>query len=206
VRAPGWPVVLVDGAVRVRPLSRRDARAWCQARARNAAWLAPWESTVPDVSRTSTGHADRATYRYMLRSSLKQAKAGQLLPLAVDYQGRFAGQITVSAITRAALHSATIGYWVDQAVAGRGVMPTAVALVVDHCFRAAGLHRVELNVRPENHRSRRLAEKLGFRNEGLRLRYLHIDGAWRDHECYAMTVEDAPDGVLRGYKQRQANQ
>jgi len=68
------------------------------------------------------------------------------------------------------------------------------------------LHRVELNIRPENTRSRRVAEKLGFRDEGLRLRYLHIDRGWRDHLCYALTVEEVPRGVLRGYRASQAAQ
>ena len=63
-------------------------------------------------------------------------------------------------------------------------------MAIDHCFFVVGLHRVEASIRPENHASRRVVEKLGFREEGLRRRYLHIDGAWRDHLCYALTVED----------------
>jgi ribosomal-protein-alanine N-acetyltransferase len=59
-----------------------------------------------------------------------------------------------------------------------------------------GLHRVEICIRPENRNSRRVVEKLGFREEGLRPRFLHIDGAWRDHLCYALSVEDVPGGVL----------
>ena len=58
------------------------------------------------------------------------------------------------------------------------------------------LHRIEANIRPENHASRRVVEKLGFREEGMRRRHLHIDGAWRDHLCYAVTIEDAPGGLL----------
>jgi ribosomal-protein-alanine N-acetyltransferase len=70
-------------------------------------------------------------------------------------------------------------------------------MVVDHCFGAVGLHRVEANVRPENAASRRVVEKLGFREEGLHQRYLYIDGGWRDHISYAVTREDVPDGMLR---------
>jgi [ribosomal protein S5]-alanine N-acetyltransferase len=55
---------------------------------------------------------------------------------------------------------------------------------------------VEASIRPENQASRRVVEKLGFREEGLRRRYLHIDGAWRDHLCYALTVEDVTGGLL----------
>ena len=75
-------------------------------------------------------------------------------------------------------------------------------MAMDHCFFVVGLHRVEASIRPENHASRRVVEKLGFREEGLRRRYLHIDGAWRDHLCYALTIEDVagaccPAGAVR---------
>ena len=102
---------------------------------------------------------------------------------------------------RGSARSAQIGYWVDKRVAGRGVIPTAVALAVDHCFFTVGLHRLEANIRPENTASRRVVEKLGFREEGIRRRHLHIDGAWRDHICYALTVEDVPGGPLAGRTQ-----
>src|SRR3954469_271435 len=195
----GWPVELSQGAVRLRPLRRRDARVWCETRRRNVEWLAPWEATLPHVASGGVEAADAATYRAMLRLLRRQARTGVALPFAIDVDGRLSGQLTVSSVVRGSLQSASIGYWVDQAVAGRGVAPTAVALAVDHCFAAVGLHRVELNVRPENTRSRRVAEKLGFREEGLRLRYLHIDRERRDHICFALTVEDVPEGLLRRY-------
>ena len=81
-------------------------------------------------------------------------------------------------------------------VAGRGVMPTAVALVIDHCFRSAGLHRIEIAIRPENSNSLRVVEKLGIREVGYAPRFLHIDGGWRDHRLYAITVEECPEGML----------
>ena len=96
--------------------------------------------------------------------------------------------------------SAQVGYWIDEAYAGRNLTPTAVAIAVDHCFFVVGLHRIEASIRPENDASRRVVEKLGFREEGLRRRYLHIDGAWRDHLCYALTVEDVPGGLLRRWR------
>ncbi|NUP47064.1 MAG: GNAT family N-acetyltransferase [Catenulispora sp.] len=109
---------------------------------------------------------------------------------------RLVGQLTVSSITWGSLRSANIGYWVDEACAGRGITPTAVALAVDHCFGPAALHRVEVCIRPENAASLRVVHKLGFRAEGLRRAYLHIDGAWRDHEAFALTAEDVPEGLL----------
>jgi ribosomal-protein-alanine N-acetyltransferase len=71
-----------------------------------------------------------------------------------------------------------------------------VALVTDHCFRNLGLHRMEINIRPENGPSLRVVEKLGFRAEGYRPRYLHINGAWADHRSFALTSEEVPEGLL----------
>ncbi|MFL6114493.1 MAG: GNAT family N-acetyltransferase [Catenulispora sp.] len=113
---------------------------------------------------------------------------------------RLVGQLTVSSITWGSLRSANIGYWVDEACAGRGITPTAVALAVDHCFATAGLHRIEVCIRPENAASLRVVHKLGFRPEGLRRAYLHIDGGWRDHEAFALTAEDVPEGLLARWR------
>ena len=70
------------------------------------------------------------------------------------------------------------------------MIPTALALAVDHAFGAGGLHRIEVNIRPENTPSRRVVEKLGFREEAYHQRYMHIDGSWRDHLGYALTSEE----------------
>jgi ribosomal-protein-alanine N-acetyltransferase len=195
MRTPGWPVALADGAVGLRPLRTRDATEWVALRRRNADWLARWEATPP-----GSQFAERpslASFAATLRVLRRQARLGETLPFAVTYHDRLAGQLTIGTVVRGSLNSAYAGYWLDEAIAGRGVMPTALALAVDHCFRAVGLHRVEANVRPENAASRRVVEKLGFREEGVRLRYLHIDGAYRDHICYALTAEEVPGGLLR---------
>jgi len=196
--ARGWPVSLADGRVGLRPLRMRDATTWSEVRIRNERWLSPWEGR-PESQLPSTW-AERhspAVFTAMLRSIRKEARAGRTLPLAITYDGRLAGQVTASNIVRGAFDSVAVGYWVDGAIAGRGVLPNALALLVDHCFGEVGLHRIEANIRPENVASRRVVEKLGFRAEGQHLRYLFIDGAWRDHLSFAVTREDVPEGMLR---------
>ena len=198
-RHPGWPVRLADGRVGLRPPRLRDGAAWSALRLRNEAYLAPWEptSTEPWVVRHSVAAWPSA------HGSLKRmARAGLLLPFMITYDEVLVGQLTVNNVVRGALRSAQIGYWVDEAHAGRGIVTTAVALATDHCFGPVGLHRVEVDIRPENARSRRVATKLGFREEGLLVRYLDIDSAWRDHVMYALTVEDVPGGLLRRLHQR----
>ena len=186
----GWPAVLADGVVGLRPIRQRDAPEWREVRRRNARWLAPWEATAPRARMRGD-----ASFRSMVRFMRSEGRAGRMLPFVVTVDDQLVGQLTVGGITGGSLCSAHIGYWVDEAVAGRGVMPTALALATDHCFRSVGLHRVEVNIRPENAASLRVVEKLGFRDEGVRVAFLHIDGAWRDHRTFALTAEDVPRGL-----------
>lgn len=179
------------GSVVLRPLRRSDGEAWSALRSRNHAWLTPWEATAP-----SPTSSPPPTFSGYVRALNTQARAGSALPFAILLDGELVGQLTVASITYGSLCSASIGYWLAESVAGRGVTPTAVALATDHCFATLGLHRVEINVRPENRPSLRVVAKLGFRDEGVRLRYLHIQGAWRDHRSFALTAEEVPGGLL----------
>ena len=194
-KAPGWPVTLEDGRVQIRPLRLRDGASWVEARVRNVDWLREWEATPPGSPAEVTTSA--ATFVTMTRRLRREARQGRGLPFAVLYDGTFVGQLNVSTVVRGSLHSASLGYWIDQRVAGRGIMPTAVALASDHCFWTVGLHRIEVNIRPENVASRRVVEKLGFREEGVRLGFLHIAGDWRDHISYALLRDEAADGLVK---------
>ncbi|CAM5685150.1 hypothetical protein STENM223S_08229 [Streptomyces tendae] len=205
LNTPYWPVELVDGDIVLRPIKLRDQKVWREVNRRNRDWLRPWEATIPPPT-PSGPIAHRPTYRQMVRHLRSEASAGRMLPFVIEYQGRLVGQLTVAGITWGSMCSGHIGYWVDEAVAGRGVVPTSVAMVVDHCFRSVGLHRVEVCIRPENGPSRRVVEKLGFREEGLRPRYLHIDGAWRDHLVFALTAEEVPDGLLARWRRTRARE
>jgi [ribosomal protein S5]-alanine N-acetyltransferase len=195
----GWPAILTEGSIGLRPLRQRDSREWRSVRARNAEWLRPWEATSPEPALDSP-----PTYSAMVRRLRTEAREGRSMPFVVTFGGDLVGQLTVGGISWGSLRSAHIGYWVDQRVAGRGIMPTAVAMATDHCF-ATGLHRIEINIRPENVASRRVVEKLGFRPEGLRPRYLHIDGDWRDHLSFALTVDEVPGGLVARWNASQSS-
>ena len=195
--SPGWPASLVADGIGVRPFRLRDAAVWSETRVRNEEWLSPWEGRQPGLPDTTWPERHSpAAFAAMLRAMRREARAGRSLPFAVVLHGSLVGQVTVANVVRGAFHSASVGYWVDRAAAGRGVIPTALALVVDHCFGPVGLHRIEANVRPENRPSLAVVRKLGFREEGRHERFLYIDGAWRDHLTFAVTVEDVPDGML----------
>ncbi len=187
-----WPVWLTVDEVTARPLAMTDAREWTEARRRNAAWLRPWDATVPPGA-----DARPSSFRSLVWRLNRQARMGTTMPFAVDVDGVFAGQVTVNNIVRGSAQFASVGYWLDKEYAGRGVMPRAVALVIDHCLFSAGLHRIDIAIRPENSNSLRVVEKLGMREVGFAPKFLHIDGAWRDHRIYAITVEECPTGMLK---------
>jgi ribosomal-protein-alanine N-acetyltransferase len=101
-----------------------------------------------------------------------------------------AGVFTVSQIFRGAFQSAYLGYYANARHARQGYMREALVQVVDHAFGPLALHRIEANIQPGNQPSIALARGAGFRLEGFSPRYLLIGGQWRDHERYALTVED----------------
>ncbi len=146
------------------------------------------------VRQTSAG-----CYAEALSSRLHNSLGGAAC-WVIWYDGQFAGQVTVFRVAWGSLRSAEVGYWIDERFAGHGIMPTALAMVVDHCFQAMRQHRIEACIQPENKASRRVMEKLGFRDEGVRERQVHIAGAWRDHICYAITAEEIPGGLLSRWR------
>ncbi|MGE9807791.1 GNAT family N-acetyltransferase [Janibacter sp. G1551] len=195
-RTPGGEDLLL------RPLARRDRIEFARLRARNLAWLQEWEATSP-VEGAST-----VTFNDYVRNQHAEAREGRLLPLVITTaeDGAIVGQLNTSNIVLGAARTCTMGYWVSRSVAGRGIMPTAVAIVADHLMRAEGLHRVEINIRPENAASLAVVRKLGFRDEGLRPHFLHIDGAWRDHRSFAVTTEDLAGRSLMQRLNQQSQQ
>jgi ribosomal-protein-alanine N-acetyltransferase len=184
-------VTLRHGRVTLRPLELSDAGDWRDARIRNAAWLKPWDATVPPSSQGRP-----STFRGLVKRLSKLARDDQAMPFALLVDREFAGQVTVNNIVRGSAQFASVGYWLDERHAGHGYMPLAVAMVIDHCFTTAGLHRIEVAIRPENANSLRVVEKLDIPEIGYAPGYLHIDGAWRDHRLFAITTEQAPAGMM----------
>ena len=174
-----WPVTLTNGEVTLRPMRFSDRRAWREVRKRNGQWLQQWDATMPPEGRLDGQRPP--TYNAMMRIMKKEAREGRALPFAIEVGGKFVGQITVGGIWGGSSRGAFFGFWIDERVAGRGLMTQCVELAADYCLETMLLHRIEINVRPENAASRRVAIKAGFTEESYRPRYLHIDGDWRDH-------------------------
>jgi ribosomal-protein-alanine N-acetyltransferase len=183
---------LFGSEVTLRPIRYRDKKQWNQVRAENREWLDPWEATLPKIPADSPAYEDssvRPSFFQMVNLHRREARTGRSYSFLIWWNQNLVGQITMGGITYGAMRGAHIGYWIDKSFANRGFTTQAVKLVTEFGFTELGLHRIEINVRPENGASCRVAEKAGFEFEGFKKAYLHIDGAWRDHKCFVKTNE-----------------
>ncbi|MCK7638118.1 GNAT family N-acetyltransferase [Corynebacterium pygosceleis] len=196
---PGWPettdhVETPDGTtVRLRPLLRRDAGAWSAMRNEDVDALRPVEPTV--AGNWERAH-DRSAWWQLLLTLHNTANAGGVVPMAIECDGRFAGQLTLGNIQHGVVSDCWIGYWVSSRYTGRGVATAAVALGTDHAFTRVGVHRVTATYLPANPASGRVLAINGFREEGYLVRCLHIDGDWRDHHLVALTEGEFLDSCV----------
>ena len=187
---------LTHGEISLRIIKARDAKTVERLVLSNRAWLKPWEATNP--------HGPTSfDFKSQIRGLLRQLENDEGLPFLILYKGEIVGQLNVANILHGSVSSCVIGYWIIPEVAGKGITPTAVALAMDYVFKVVGLHRVEIDIRPENEASVRVVEKLGLRHEGLKKNYIHINNAWRDHLVFALTADEVPSGVLNRWLRRE---
>lgn len=172
----------------LRPLGTPDFPAWREVRLRNEDWLIPWEpkrlKTAPDPTR------DRSTFDARCSARDRERAADHAYPFGVFVDQQFAGEVNLNNITRGALQSATVGYWIDRARAGQGYVAESVVVLTRFAFEQLSLHRLEICIVPRNTNSRRVMEKLRYRHEGIAERFLEINGTWEDHVRYAITAEE----------------
>lgn len=179
---------LMGRRVLVRPLVGADWEDWREVRIRAAGWLLHWEPLVPAEAPDPT--LDRRVFVARCSARDRERQLGSAYSFGFFVGGRFCGEMNLSGVQRGAFQNAHLGYWIDEAMAGKGLTPEAAAVVLRFAFEELGLHRVQVNIIPRNLASNRVAEKLGLRLEGTALRYLEINGQWEDHHNYAMTVDD----------------
>jgi [ribosomal protein S5]-alanine N-acetyltransferase len=181
------PLELSGRRVALRTLSESDYDAWFDVRRRCRDWLIPWEPRPAGAPPTPEDRASFAA-RCAARERERQLGGGYGFGLFVD--GRFGGEVTLSSIQRGPFQNGFIGYWIDRDLAGRGLTPEAVVVVLRFAFEELALHRIEIAIVPRNHPSRRVVEKLELREEGVAQGYLEIDGCWEDHVRYGVTTEE----------------
>ncbi|OIR41645.1 GNAT family N-acetyltransferase [Corynebacterium sp. NML140438] len=196
---PGWPertpLVRLPGGetVTLRPLRLQDGREWRRTRVLDQQWLQPVEPTIRstwEAAHTKNAWVGQWT---MLK---EMASDGTVVPMVIEVDGRFAGQLTLGGIQRGTVDECWIGYWVHSPYQGRGIATAACALGTDHAINRVGLHRVTATYLPDNPASGRVLEAVGFREEGFMRGNIHINGRWRDHYFVAMTEDDYPTSAV----------
>lgn len=174
--------------IALRPLNERDYEAFREVRLANEEWLLPWEPLPPENSPDPVREREAFIYRCDHRRQERQN--GTAFAFGVFLQECFIGEMNLTSILRGASHSGSVGYWIDHRHAGNGYIPEALVALMQFAFESLELHRLQVSIVPRNRASRRVAEKLELREEGLALRYIQINGAWEDHLIYAITEEE----------------
>ncbi|WP_239021435.1 GNAT family N-acetyltransferase [Novacetimonas cocois] len=183
----------LEVGVMLSPVTRMDADDLIAGNRASRDFHAPWVAPFTDrdgfdawFQQVVTG----ANVALVARRADAQAADGP----GDGLSGAVIGVLTLSQITHGTFCSAYLGYYAMQPQAGRGLMTQALRMTVRHAFDLLGLHRLEANIQPANQPSIALVRRVGFRCEGFSPRYLFIDGAWRDHERWAILSDD-PAGM-----------
>jgi ribosomal-protein-alanine N-acetyltransferase len=176
--------------IELRPLKASDWDVWRAVRVASRDWLEPWEPLGEPGTPDPVEDADAFKSRCGAWERQRHFDAAYGFGIFLRKGGAFLGEASLGSVQRGPFQSANVGYWIDEAHAGKGYMPEAVALLLRYAFEELGLHRVEAAIVPRNARSRRVTEKLGMREEGTSARFLQIRGVWEDHVRYAITAEE----------------
>lgn len=172
----------------LRPLVASDFSAWSEVRRRNAEWLRVWEPLAPAAGLDPA--RDRSLFNNRCSTRERERQQGSAYGLGIFVDSQFCGEINLNNVVRGAFQSAYVGYWIDEARAGHSYMSEAVVVVTRFAFEDLHLHRLEVDIIPRNTNSRRVMEKVHYRQEGLAERFLEINGIWEDHLRYGITVEE----------------
>ena len=184
----GNAAVLTGRRVTLRPLTPADWDSWREVRIRGRDWLLKWEPRpmpgYPDPTE------DRRAFVARCGARDRERELGSGYGFGIFVNGDFAGEINLSSVQRGPFQNAYVGYWIDEAQAGKSYTPEAVVALFRFAFEELDLHRVQISIIPRNTASRRVVEKLDVRCEGLAERYLEINGQWEDHLRYGLTAEE----------------
>lgn len=172
-------------SVYLRPAEMRDFDEWATLRERSRSFLAAWEPIWPSDDLT------RAAFRRRLRLHAEEMSRDEAYPFLVFRDDDvLLGGVTIGQIRRGVAQTATLGYWMGAAHAGRGYMSRAVRASAAFVFASLRLHRLEAACLPHNTASMQLLTSVGFKQEGYARSYLRINGRWQDHILFALLEDD----------------
>lgn len=172
--------------VYLRPSEMRDYVEWATLREQSRAFLTPWEPIWPVDDLT------RASFRYRVRRHAEEMARDEAYSFFLfrEEDDVLLGGLSFGYVRRGVSQAATLGYWMGEPYAGKGYMTRAVRAACAYVFEKQGLHRIEAACLPNNEPSKRLLERVGFKQEGYARAYLAINGQWRDHLLFALLESD----------------
>jgi ribosomal-protein-alanine N-acetyltransferase len=177
---------IIGEGVYLRPSELRDFPEWAALREQSRAFLTPWEPVWPidDLTRTS--------FRFRVRRHAEEMARDEAYSFLLfrEEDNVMLGGLSFGYVRRGVSQSASLGYWMGAPYAGKGYMTRAADAACRYMFERQGLHRIEAACLPTNEPSRRLLERVGFRQEGYARSYLNINGEWRDHLLFALLDTD----------------
>lgn len=180
-------VATIEGAgVVLRPPLMGDYEDWAMIRERSREFLTPWEPTWPLDDLT------RSAFRRRLKRYAEDQRSDQSYAFFIFTADRrtLLGGLTLANVRRGVAQAASVGYWIGEPFARRGLMGAAVRAIMPYSFSVLRLHRLEAACIPTNTASIRLLESCRFAREGYARQYLCINGIWQDHLLYARLKDD----------------
>jgi ribosomal-protein-serine acetyltransferase len=145
---------------------------------KNRQYLLPWLSWVPSVKTVKDSEK-------FIRTSLKAMEKDAGLELGIWYQNKLVGCLGLHALSMDN-RRASVGYWLDQDHQGKGIMTQSVRALIDYCYGQMGLNRLEIKAAVDNKPSYSVAERLGFKKEGIARQYEVVNGRTPDYFVYSM--------------------
>ena len=170
----------------LRASEMRDYVEWAELREKSRSFLTPWEPLWPIDDLT------RASFRYRVRRHAEEMARDEAYSFFIfrEEDDALMGGLSFGHVRRGVSQAATLGYWMGEPYAGKGHMTRAVRAACAYAFEKRGFHRIEAACLPTNEPSKRLLERVGFKQEGYARSYLNINGQWRDHLLYALLETD----------------
>jgi [ribosomal protein S5]-alanine N-acetyltransferase len=174
------PIIEGDG-VYLRAPQMSDYSEWTTLREASRAFLTPWEPTWPSDDLT------RSAFRRRLRRYAEDQRADTSYAFFLFRRSDDAlvGGLTLANVRRGVAQAGSLGYWIGEPFARRGLMTGALHGLVPFAFGSLRLHRLEAACIPSNAASITLLEKMSFAREGYAREYLCINGLWQDHLLFA---------------------
>ncbi|WP_018407503.1 GNAT family N-acetyltransferase [Methylocystis rosea] len=170
----------------LRASEMRDYLEWAELREKSRSFLTPWEPLWPIDDLT------RASFRYRVRRHAEEMARDEAYSFFIfrEEDDALMGGLSFGHVRRGVSQAATLGYWMGEPYAGKGHMTRAARAACAYAFEKRGFHRIEAACLPTNEPSKRLLERVGFKQEGYARSYLNINGQWRDHLLYALLETD----------------